>query len=231
MLAAYAFIQKPGYSVKRSPFDLLSLQRRQLDPCANECYPIAPIFGGCNSTGQCVCPTLNAAGPAIVNACVTCLAPLAPTIASNISLAEEVCSTCEAPCTDTLIAYVQSGSCNTTQCICSYYATVGAAEISNCTNCVETFNLEFANGVLELAQACGIVAVNSSMPGYNSSSPNATSSGNITIPTVTTSAAAAPSTTGSSNVSGAMRFVDALFSKFIWITIILGIAGFIYILG
>src|SRR5277367_5260869 len=127
-----AFIQKPGYNIKRNPFDL---HRRQLGFCTSECDPIAPVFGGCNSTGQCVCPTLNAAGPTVVNACVTCIAPLAPTIASNISLAAEVCSTCEAQCTDTLIAYVQSGSCNTTQCICSLYTVVGAAEITNCTNC------------------------------------------------------------------------------------------------
>ena len=105
---------------------------------------------------------------------------------------------------------------------------MGAAEITNCTNCVGTFNSDFANGLLELAEACGIVDANSSTSGNSSASANATSSASVSIPTVT--ASSAPFATGS-GTSDALRLVDAISYRVFWATFFVGIAGFVYMLA
>ena len=231
-LAVSAFLENPGLILKRNTHldvKLNPLYRRQLGACASECSSVASVLTSCNATTQCVCSTINSAGPTAVTACVTCLEPIAPSIASNISLVAEVCSMCQNQCSKTLDSYIQTLSCNSTQCSCAAYALAGASEITTCANCVSTFSPPISTGLLEFAQECGIVPPTSASASA-SASGSAAPSGSTSQSAGTASTSVSASASGSSH-SAASRVVGEVLSKLLWMTIFVGVFGFVYVLA
>lgn len=167
------------------------LYRRQFAGCAAQCASIESALA-CNST-ECACPILNSAGSAAVNACVTCVDPVSPLTASNITLFANVCSMCESQCSTSLTAYIQTLSCNSTICECSIYLGVGAGPLTTCANCVQTFSPAIADGLLEFAQACGLNVTVPSPPPSSATSASASASASTVSTPSSSSASSTPS--------------------------------------
>ena len=139
-----------------------SLSRRQSsEPCIAECGIFYAALE-CNTTG-CICADFNAGGSAAVSNCTNCLQSASPPLASNITLFAQVCTNCSTQCDTTLAGYIATLSCNTTACECAYYAAIGAPNITTCANCIQPFAPADAAGVIEFAQACGVIPTNSSV--------------------------------------------------------------------
>jgi len=211
----FGAVAKRTYGNARFP----EMYRRQTGDCDSQCGSIEAALG-CNST-ECACPIFASAGSTAVTACVNCLQPVAPLTASNITLFANVCSMCQSQCSTSLTAYIQTLSCNNTACECTLYLGVGAAALTTCASCVETFDPTDAAGLLAFAQACG---VNVTVPSASQSSsasatiiptPSATSQ----VSSATSSATAVITASGSI----ACRVGVEQFGKLFWSSMLIGL--------
>jgi hypothetical protein len=177
------------------------LSRQVPSNCTTPCAPFLG-FAACNTT-DCICAPFNSAAPGAVMACTSCLQPSLPYIASNLTLISNVCSKCLGPCNATLAAYIQSLECSNTTCACASFAPAGGPAIQACGTCVEGFDPENGEGVIEFAQECGITV--------NSSSSASSASASASGASATKSASSSSSTAASK--SGAARVADGTFWK------------------
>ena len=128
------------------------VQRRQSIACLGPCASVAN--GLTCETAACVCPILDAGGPAVVSACANCLASFDVVDANELVLLANVCSQCSSQCESVINALFQSNQCTTSVCTCSALLSPGSAAYSSCASCVQTFDSPDASSILALDQQC-----------------------------------------------------------------------------
>ena len=221
---------------KRDLNGFVHLNRRQ-DNCTSQCTIFETIIQ-C-SDAACVCSTANNASARFA-ACTACIEQIDPAIASNITLATEVCSNCESQCGTTLDAQLQAVSCNSLECACSVFASVGETDVTTCANCLKPFSSTAASGLLDLVQECNSFTAPSSTAGSPAlSTTNAASSSVSGLASASKSTAQPPSTvssTGSSaplstnTHSAALRLEPEVYGALSWMIMTLGVFAFTVLL-
>ena len=215
--------------------ELTHLNRRQFNNCTPQCAPVGQALAYNNT--PCLCPIFNIAGLE-VDACTSCLQPVEPLVASNITLLSQVCLHCQSQCSTTLTAYIGALACNSTACECALYVPVGGAAISACANCANTFNPAIAAGLIQIAEQCNISIPSSSTATTSTTqmssasttqiSPTSTSATSLLSSSSASSAVAAVTLPTVSN-SAAFHLEPQVYRTFSWMIMTLGVFGYAFL--